>query len=89
MADNPYSAAISRYFGIALYATGALLFTYAVISTISSGKTSGLSRYSRMVGDSYTSTANPSQFWFVVIVYAVAAAVFGFLAWRSYHGART
>jgi hypothetical protein len=89
MADNPYSAAISRYFCIAFYTTGAMLFTYILISCISSGRISGFSRYSRIIGESYTSAANPSQFWFMIMFYAAGAVLFTFLAWRSYQGART
>ncbi len=86
MADNPYSAAMRRNFGIAFYTIGALLFTYLVIQSISSGRTSGFWRYSRIVGESYTTTTNPSQFWLIVLFYATAATVFALFAWRSYRG---
>jgi|JI8StandDraft_1071087.scaffolds.fasta_scaffold78147_3 hypothetical protein len=89
MSSNPYSSTISRYFGIVLYTAGALLFAYLAIRSVSSGQTSGLWRFSRIVGDSYTSAASPSQFWLVVVVYTLAAAVSAWFAWRSYSGQRT
>ena len=89
MSGNPYSSMISRYFGIVLYTVGALIFAFLVIRSVSSGHTSGLWRYSRVVGDSYTSVGSPSQFWLVIAVYAIAAVVFAWFAWRSYSGPRT
>jgi len=86
MSDNPYSTAIVRYAAILLYTTGALLCGYLIIRAIWSGRTAGLIRASRMIGESYTAAESPSQFWFVVFLYAVAATVFAFLGWRSYRG---
>ena len=89
MSGNPYSSTINRYFGIVFYTVGALIFAYLVIQSVLSGHTSGLWRYSRVVGDSYTSAGSPSQFWLIIAVYALAAVVFASFAWRSYSGPRT
>jgi len=84
MPSNPYSAVIGRYFEIALCSTGAALFLYLATHCISSGRASGLGRYSRIAGQFYTAADNPSQFWLIVLFHMVTGALFALFAWRAY-----
>lgn len=34
----------------------------------------------------YTAASNPSQFWFMQVLYFVGVVGFGYAAWREYNG---
>jgi len=83
MPSNPYSAAIGRYFEIALCSTGAALFFYLAINCVLSGRAS-LGRYSTIWGKFYTAANSAPQFWLIVLLYIMASALFALFTLRAY-----
>jgi len=84
MGDNPYSIAANRYFRMFLGIAGAFAFALATISCISSGRAHGPGRMSSIIREPYTAAADPSQFWLLIVFYAVMSVFFAALAWRAY-----
>jgi len=80
--ENPYSAAVSRYFQIALGAIGCGTGIVLVIRSLSSGHVPELGR--RTIGPGYFAASHPSQFWFTLVLFAAMAIFFGWIAWRAY-----
>ena len=83
MPVNPYSAAISRIFGIVVAGLGALSCLAAVVGSLMSGHALGFGRSSAVLGSGYTS-ADTSQFWFGIVFYLLVGLALGWLAWRTY-----
>ena len=68
----------------AFYAMGCLFFGYRILDVIASGSSTTLGRTSRILGERYSMAAEPSQFWWVQVIFLVFAVTCGYLAWREY-----
>lgn len=84
MPNNPYAAAASRIFGIVLYSIGCLVCLGSVVRSLRCGAALAFDRGIPSAGTSYTAAANPSQFWFGIVAYALVGMALGWLAWRTY-----
>ena len=84
MSNNPYSAAISRVFGIVTAGLASVLCLIAVGHSLVSGHALGFGRRSALLGNGYTASADPSQFWFGIVFYSLGGLGLGWLAWRTY-----
>ena len=85
MHDNPYTAVLRRYFLLALYSANAVLFSYISLSGLFSGKAYGIWWSSRLYGEPFLASANPSQFWLLILLYSAGSIVFAVLAWQEYN----
>ena len=86
MSNNPYSEAIGRVFLMVIGVLGAVACVAVVASSFSSGAAPRIGSRSLVLPNPYTLANSPSQFWFGVIFYVLAGAVFGWSAWRAYRG---
>ncbi|HVI57757.1 MAG TPA: hypothetical protein VM619_02635 [Luteimonas sp.] len=85
MPNNPYAEAVERWFSIVIGVLGSITCLLVVVLSFIRGTAPGFGRR-HVTAPIYTLADNPSQFWFGVLVYAAAAAIFGWIAWRAYRG---
>lgn len=84
MSNNPYTAGISRIFGIVVAGLGSLACLLAVMGSFLSGNALGFGRRAAALGSGYTAAADPSQFWFGILFYSLVGLALGWIAVRSY-----
>ena len=83
MQENPYSAAICRFFLIAGGSIGSVVFVSLIIWSLATGHVPAMSR-GGTAGPGYYAAINPSQFWFSLFLYAIMALASGWTARCAY-----
>lgn len=84
MAQNPYSAAISRWFTVVLGVAGSALSAAVAVRTLYMGSTNGCFTGFCILTRTWSAHDYPTQFWFYVLFWAVAAGIFGRVAWKAW-----
>jgi len=72
-------------FRAALPGAVSVLCAYLLFSSLASGSSPTVGRRSLALGIRHSATAEPSQFWFMEILFIAGAAAFGYMAWREYN----
>jgi len=82
MQENPYSAAASRYFQIAMGTVGCGASIALIIWSLTSGHVPAVA--TRFIGPDYFAASHPSQFWFSLMLLGAISLGLGWVAWRAY-----
>ena len=61
------------------------LCAYLLFSSLTSGSSPTIGRRSLVLGIRHSAAAEPSQFWFMQMLFLAAAVGFGYMAWREYN----
>lgn len=84
MPDSPHVTAIARWGWMMLGTLGALLSVRLVYRCLASGRALGPWRAGQILGDTYSASTHPAQFWCAVLMLSLLGAGFAFIAWRAW-----
>jgi hypothetical protein len=60
------------------------LCAYLLVTSLLSGVAPALGRRSLVLGLRHSANSDPSQYWFMLVLFLAGALGFGYLAWREY-----
>jgi|GEM_PF-2424739 len=75
---------ISRYFQMIVGVIGAISSGALIVMSVKSGRAPGPGMAWWITDSGYSSATDPSQYWFMLFLFAVGLAGFAWLAWRAY-----
>ncbi|MGN6227739.1 MAG: hypothetical protein ACTHNM_09905 [Dyella sp.] len=75
---------VTRYLKVALCLLGAAGSGALAVLGLLHHSMPGLQRAAVVVGDTYSQSAQSSQFWFLILLWSSVCAVFLWLAWRTF-----